>query len=85
MGRLGESRDLFGCVLWLLSPASEFVTGVVISDRWRFFRVQRRLDNRTCGVNQQQQPQKKEARQLAQPLLLVLKLSVQRNLRTSLL
>jgi NAD(P)-dependent dehydrogenase (short-subunit alcohol dehydrogenase family) len=30
MGRLGESRDLFGCVLWLLSPASEFVTGVVI-------------------------------------------------------
>ncbi|MGA2889544.1 MAG: SDR family oxidoreductase [Terracidiphilus sp.] len=30
MGRLGESKDLFGCVLWLLSPASEFVTGVVI-------------------------------------------------------
>jgi len=30
MRRLGESRDLFGCVLWLLSPASEFVTGVVI-------------------------------------------------------
>jgi NAD(P)-dependent dehydrogenase (short-subunit alcohol dehydrogenase family) len=30
MGRLGESRDLLGCVLWLLSPASEFVTGVVI-------------------------------------------------------
>jgi NAD(P)-dependent dehydrogenase (short-subunit alcohol dehydrogenase family) len=30
MGRLGESQDLFGCVLWLLSPASEFVTGVVI-------------------------------------------------------
>ncbi len=30
MGRLGDSRDLFGCVLWLLSPASEFVTGVVI-------------------------------------------------------
>jgi len=30
MGRLGESKDLFGCVLWLLSPASDFVTGVVI-------------------------------------------------------
>ncbi|MFZ1085554.1 MAG: SDR family oxidoreductase [Terracidiphilus sp.] len=30
MGRLGESKDLFGCVLWLLSPASEFVSGVVI-------------------------------------------------------
>jgi len=30
MGRLGKSQDLFGCVLWLLSPASEFVTGVVI-------------------------------------------------------
>ena len=30
IGRLGESQDLFGCVLWLLSPASEFVTGVVI-------------------------------------------------------
>lgn len=30
MGRLGESKDLFGCMLWLLSPASEFVTGVVI-------------------------------------------------------
>ncbi|MGA2278493.1 MAG: SDR family oxidoreductase [Terracidiphilus sp.] len=30
MGRLGESEDLFGCMLWLLSPASAFVTGVVI-------------------------------------------------------
>jgi NAD(P)-dependent dehydrogenase (short-subunit alcohol dehydrogenase family) len=30
MARMGESRDLFGGVLWLLSPASEFVTGVVI-------------------------------------------------------
>jgi NAD(P)-dependent dehydrogenase (short-subunit alcohol dehydrogenase family) len=30
MGRLGEPKDLFGCALWLLSPASEFVTGVVI-------------------------------------------------------
>jgi NAD(P)-dependent dehydrogenase (short-subunit alcohol dehydrogenase family) len=30
MGRLGVSADLFGGVLWLLSPASEFVTGVVI-------------------------------------------------------
>ncbi len=30
MGRLGESKDLFGCVLWLLSPASDFVTGIVV-------------------------------------------------------
>jgi len=30
MGRLGESEDLFGCVLWLLSPASQFVTGIVV-------------------------------------------------------
>jgi NAD(P)-dependent dehydrogenase (short-subunit alcohol dehydrogenase family) len=30
MGRLGDPKDLFGCVLWLLSPAAEFVTGVVI-------------------------------------------------------
>ncbi len=30
MARFGESKDLFGSVLWLLSPASEFVTGVVI-------------------------------------------------------
>lgn len=30
MARFGEPRDLFGAVLWLLSPASDFVTGVVI-------------------------------------------------------
>lgn len=30
MARLGEPEDLFGAVLWLLSPASAFVTGVVI-------------------------------------------------------
>jgi NAD(P)-dependent dehydrogenase (short-subunit alcohol dehydrogenase family) len=30
MGRLGVSKDLFGGVLWLLSPASEFVTGIVV-------------------------------------------------------
>jgi len=30
MGRLGEPSDLIGCVLWLLSPAADFVTGVVI-------------------------------------------------------
>jgi NAD(P)-dependent dehydrogenase (short-subunit alcohol dehydrogenase family) len=30
MGRLGDPSDLFGCVLWLLSPASEFVTGIVV-------------------------------------------------------
>jgi NAD(P)-dependent dehydrogenase (short-subunit alcohol dehydrogenase family) len=30
MGRFGEPKDLFGATLWLLSPAAEFVTGVVI-------------------------------------------------------
>jgi NAD(P)-dependent dehydrogenase (short-subunit alcohol dehydrogenase family) len=30
MARLGEPRDLIGCVLWLLSPAADFVTGTVI-------------------------------------------------------
>ena len=30
MARFGEPKDLFGAVLWPLSPASEFVTGVVI-------------------------------------------------------
>jgi NAD(P)-dependent dehydrogenase (short-subunit alcohol dehydrogenase family) len=29
-GRFGEPEDLLGTVLWLLSPASAFVTGVVI-------------------------------------------------------
>jgi NAD(P)-dependent dehydrogenase (short-subunit alcohol dehydrogenase family) len=30
MGRFGETRDLLGAVLWLLSPASSFVTGVIV-------------------------------------------------------
>ena len=30
MGRFGLSEDLFGAVLWLLSPASSFVTGIVV-------------------------------------------------------
>lgn len=30
MGRFGAPEDLLGAVLWLLSPASAFVTGVVI-------------------------------------------------------
>jgi NAD(P)-dependent dehydrogenase (short-subunit alcohol dehydrogenase family) len=30
MGRLGSPEDLFGAVLWLLSPASAFVTGTVV-------------------------------------------------------
>ena len=30
MGRLGDPEDLFGAVLWLLSPASAFVTGIVV-------------------------------------------------------
>ncbi len=29
-GRFGEPEDLLGTVLWLLSPASEFVTGIVV-------------------------------------------------------
>ena len=30
MARFGQPADLFGAVLWLLSPASAFVTGVVV-------------------------------------------------------
>jgi NAD(P)-dependent dehydrogenase (short-subunit alcohol dehydrogenase family) len=30
MGRFGQPEDLFGVVLWLLSPASAFVTGIVV-------------------------------------------------------
>lgn len=30
MGRFGEPEDLLGTLLWLLSPASRFVTGVVV-------------------------------------------------------
>jgi NAD(P)-dependent dehydrogenase (short-subunit alcohol dehydrogenase family) len=30
MGRFGEPEDLFGTVLWLLSEASAFVTGVIV-------------------------------------------------------
>jgi NAD(P)-dependent dehydrogenase (short-subunit alcohol dehydrogenase family) len=30
MGRYGDPRDLIGSVLWLLSPASSFVTGIVV-------------------------------------------------------
>ncbi len=31
MGRFGDPEDLFGAVLWLLSPASAFVTGTVVA------------------------------------------------------
>ena len=31
MGRLGEPEELLGAVLWLLSPASSFVTGSVVA------------------------------------------------------
>lgn len=31
MGRFGDPEDLLGAVLWLLSPASAFVTGIVVS------------------------------------------------------
>ena len=30
LGHFGEPKDLFGGVLWLLSPASNFVTGIVL-------------------------------------------------------
>ncbi len=30
MGRLGESGDLAGALLWLVSPAAKFVTGIVV-------------------------------------------------------
>lgn len=30
MGRFGDPKDLLGAVLWLLSPASAFVTGIVV-------------------------------------------------------
>ena len=30
MGRFGNPEDLIGTLLWLLSPASEFVTGIVV-------------------------------------------------------
>lgn len=30
MGRFGDSEDLLGTVLWLLSPASDYVTGIVV-------------------------------------------------------
>jgi NAD(P)-dependent dehydrogenase (short-subunit alcohol dehydrogenase family) len=30
MGRFGDPEDLLGTVLWLLSPASAFITGVVV-------------------------------------------------------
>ena len=30
MGRFGDSLDLYGTVTWLLSPASEFVSGVTV-------------------------------------------------------
>ncbi len=30
MGRFGVPEDLFGTILWLLSPASSFVTGIVV-------------------------------------------------------
>ena len=31
MGRFGAPEDLLGAVLWLLSPASSFVTGTVVA------------------------------------------------------
>lgn len=31
MGRFGEPAELLGTMLWLLSPASQFVTGIIVS------------------------------------------------------
>ena len=31
MRRFGAPEDLLGAVLWLLSPASAFVTGIVVA------------------------------------------------------
>ena len=30
MGRFGDPDDLVGTMMWLLSPASSFVTGIVV-------------------------------------------------------
>jgi NAD(P)-dependent dehydrogenase (short-subunit alcohol dehydrogenase family) len=30
MGRFGNPEDLFGAIFWLLSPASSFVTGIIV-------------------------------------------------------
>ncbi len=30
MARFGEPKDLVGAMCWLLSPASAFVTGIVV-------------------------------------------------------
>jgi NAD(P)-dependent dehydrogenase (short-subunit alcohol dehydrogenase family) len=30
MGRFGDPEELLGTMLWLLSPASQFVTGIVV-------------------------------------------------------
>lgn len=30
MGRFGDAKELLGTMLWLLSPASQFVTGIVV-------------------------------------------------------
>ena len=30
MGRFGDPEDLLGTLLWLISPASQFITGIVV-------------------------------------------------------
>lgn len=30
MGRFGRAEELLGTMLWLLSPASQFVTGIIV-------------------------------------------------------
>ena len=48
MARFGDPEDLLGAVLWLLSPASAFVTGVVLPIDGGFAAYQRRLDPSFC-------------------------------------
>jgi len=30
LGRFGKSEEMLGTMLWLLSPASQFVTGIIV-------------------------------------------------------
>ncbi len=43
LGRFGAPDDLLGTVLWLLSPASAFVTGITVPVDGRLFRLRRGL------------------------------------------
>lgn len=52
MSRFGTPSDLKGAVLWLLSPASSFVTGIVMPIDGGFSAYKRRIiDNATASLN----------------------------------